>query len=361
MSASPYSYTNAYHSPPIQPGVAPDPNYLMRDLDLQFTQMVRNQPAVSNWHRRFAWEPTYAFPSLRVDMPIDLSSFGFESWTGVPTFKKGTNVKIRHEIAPFWAGTYIDTRELQDPASAELIAFEQRANGLMSAWDRHLPPKVYAMLAAGQTAYAGGAVHPVTGASAFFATDHYVNRDHEEYGTFSNLINDGGALASTPIYAILGGGAFDMMRPWSILKGTNLDAARAAGGRPTSGGGNGMPWVIHWEARDDRDLIELNFQRRMGVYAERGCGLLFPHSIIRYEGTLDYAGLLSIVDAAGDFKDLNGYMQADQTRVVAFLCHTTAQKSEIAGILGRDITDTASTGRKIDDRLKSAELIVMSR
>ena len=72
-------------------------------------------------------------------------------------------------------------------------------------------------------------------------------------------------------------------------------------------------------------------------------------------------GLLSIVDAAGDFKDLNGYMQADQTRVVAFLCHTTAQKSEIAGILGRDITDTASTGRKIDDRLKSAELIVMSR
>ena len=51
----------------------------------------------------------------------------------------------------------------------------------------------------------------------------------------------------------------------------------------------------------------------------------------------------------------------DQTRVVAFLCHTTAQRSEIAGILGRDITDTASTGRKIDDRLKSAELIVNQR
>lgn len=350
--------TVAYRTPPIQPGVAPDANYLMRDLDLQFTKMVREQSQVSNWHTRFAWMPSQAFSSLRVDMPIDLSSFGFEDWTGIPTFKKGTNVKIRHEIAPFWSGTYINLKELEHPESAELIAFEQRAQGLFNAWDRHLPPKIYAMLNGAEAATITGN-HPVTGASTFFNASHYYNVDHPEYGTFGNIIGNGGALAASPIYAVLGGGAFDMMKPWSILRGTNLDRARALGGRP--GGGGGAPWVIHWEARDDRDLLEMNFERRMGVYAERGYGLLFPHSIIRFEGTLDYAGLLSIVDTAGDFKDLNGYMQADQTRVVAFLCHTTAQKSTINGLLGREITDTASTGVKVDDRLKSAEVIVMSR
>ena len=113
--------TVAYRTPPIQPGVAPDANYLMRDLDLQFTKMVREQSQVSNWHTRFAWMPSQAFSSLRVDMPIDLSSFGFEDWTGIPTFKKGTNVKIRHEIAPFWSGTYINLKELEHPESAELI------------------------------------------------------------------------------------------------------------------------------------------------------------------------------------------------------------------------------------------------
>jgi len=356
----------AYRTPPIQPGVAPDADYLMRDLDFQFMQMVRQAPAIGDWHRRFAWEPNQAFSSLRVDMPIDLSSFAFNDWTGQPTFRKGSNTKIRVEVSPFWEGTKINVRELEHPESAELIAWEQRAAGLMRAWQQHLPPKVYAMLnAAEAVTYADG--HPVTGATAFFATDHLVNIDHSEYGTFSNLIGNGGSLASTPIYAILGGGAFDAIKPWAILKGSNLAVARQKMAQTSSrpgvmgGGASGEPWVIHWEARDDRDLIELNGERRMGVYAERGIGMLFPHSIIRFEGTLDYAGLLSIVDAAGDFKDLNGYMQADQTRVVAFLCHTTAQKSTINGLLGRDITDTASTGVSIDDRLKSAEVIVMSR
>ena len=233
----------------------------------------------------------------------------------------------------------------------------------MRAWDQHLPPKIYAMLnAAEAVSYADG--HPVTEATNFFSTTHYVNKDHPEYGQFSNLIGNGGALASTPIYAIVGGGAFDTLKPWAILKGSNLAAARAkmtGAGASMSGGASGDPWIVHWEARDERDMMELNFERRMGVYAERGIGMLFPHSIIRYEGTLDYAGLLSIVDTAGDYKDLNGYMQADQTRVVAFLCHTTAQKSTINGLLGRDITDTAATGVKIDERLKSAEVIVMSR
>jgi hypothetical protein len=352
--------TVAYRTPPIQPGVAPDPNGLMRDLAFQFTNMVRQPASMSNWHRRFAWEPSQAFPSLRVDMPIDLSSFQFEDWTGIPTFEKGTNVKIRHEIAPFWKGTYINLQELEHPDSAELIGFEQRAQQLFSAWNQHLPPKIYAMLQGAQAATITGG-HPVTGASNFFSVSHYYNVKKPGYGTFANLIDDGGTLgiAGTPIYAILEGGAFDMMRPWSILKGSNLDRTRTAGGMPS--GGAGEPWMIHWEARDERDLIEMNFERRMGVYAERGIGLLFPHSIMRFEGTLDYAGLLSIVNTAGDMKDLNGYMQADQTRVSAFLCHTTAQKSIINGLLGRDVTDTASTGVKIDDRLKSAEVIVMSR
>lgn len=349
--------STAYRSPPIQPGVAPDPNYLMRDLDMQFMAMVRKQPEVANWHRRFAWEPSQAFSSLRVDMPIDLSSFGFEDWKGLPTFKKGTNVKIRQEIAPFWAGTYINLKELENPESAELIGFEQRAQQLMSAWDRQLPPKIYAALNAGQGALAEA--HPITGASAFFSETHYYNVDHEEYSTFSNLIGDGGANASTPIYAILEGGSFDNMKPWCILKGSNLDKTRAAGGRPA--GGNGAPWVIHWEAQTDRELLELNFERRMGIYAERGVGLLFPHSVIRFEGTLDYAGLVSIINNAGDRKDLNGYMQADQTRISALLCHTTAQATTIKGLLEKDITGTANTDVKIAAQLKSAEIIVMSR
>lgn len=351
---------------PIQPGVKPDPNYLLRDLDFQFMRMVRNQSQVSNWHTRFAWMPSQAFSTLRVDMPIDLSTFAFEDWTGVPTFKKGTNVKMRHEIAPFWSGTYVNVKELEDPNSGELVAFESRAQQLMGSWDRHLPPKIYAMLNGAQAAAISGG-HAVTGASNFFSVSHYYNIDHPEYGTFANLIDDGGALAATPIYAILEGGAFDMMKPWSILKGSNLAKARemantiSSKGGVSNGGNGGEPWIVHWDATDDKTLMEQNFEVRMGVYAERGYGLLFPHSIMRFEGTLDYAGLLSIVNTAGDMKDLNGYMQADQTRVSAFLCHTTAQKATINGLLGRDITDTASTGVKIDDRLKSAEVIVMSR
>lgn len=358
--------TVAYRTPPIQPGVAPDANYLMRDLEFQFMRMVREASAVGNWHTRFAWQPSQAFASLRVDMPIDLSSFAFESWTGIPTFRKGTNVKIRHEIAPFWAGTYINVKELEHPESAEVIAFEQRAQGLFNAWDRHLPPKIYSMLSGAEAASISGG-HPVTGASTFFNTSHYYNVDHTSYGTFSNLIDNGGANASTPVYVVLAGGVFDMMRPWSILRGSNLEKAREAmrqtSNRPGAlqGGGGGAPWVIHWEARDDRDLLEMNFERRMGIYAERGYGLLFPHSILRFEGTLDYAGLASLADAARGMKDLNGYMPADQTRIAAFLCDTVAQKRVIDGILGRDITGDSATDVKIDPLLKSAEVIVMSR
>jgi hypothetical protein len=39
---------------PIQPAQAPDPNGFLFDLELQFLAMVRRQPTVSQWHRRFA-------------------------------------------------------------------------------------------------------------------------------------------------------------------------------------------------------------------------------------------------------------------------------------------------------------------
>jgi hypothetical protein len=354
MSAS----TSAVRYVPIQPGVKPDANGMIRDLSFQFVRMTR-QSAVSQWFRRFAFAPDQPFPSLRVDMPIDLSSFGFENWTGVPTFAKHANVKIRHEIAPFWGGIQVDLRALEDPNANELIAFNQRAQRLFDAWGQHIPPKIYAMLLAGQSDTITDG-HPVTGNAHFFATDHYVNVKKTEYGTFANLIGDGGANASTPVYAVLEGGVFDSMRPWSILKGSNLEKTRAAGGRPRSGA-PGDPWVIEWMAESDKELLEMGFQAKMGVYAELGWGLLFPHSIIRYEGTLDYAGLVSLADAARSMKDLNGYMPADQTRIGAFLCDSASQARTINGILNREITDTASTGVRIDPMLKSAEVIIMSR
>ena len=349
--------TSANRYIPIQPGVELDPASMIRDLSFQFIRMTR-QSAVSDWYRRFAFAPEAAFASLRVDMPIDLSSFEFEKWTGVPTFQKHANVKIRHEIEPFWGAVQVDLRALEDPNSNEIIGWNQRAQRLFDAWSQFLPPKIYSLLLAGQSDTIVGN-HPVTGAANFFSTSHYVNVKKQGYGQFSNLIGNGGANESTPIYAVLEGGVFDMMRPWSILKGSNLDRVRAAAGRPSGGGGD--PWVIEWLPREDRDLLDQGMQAKMGVYAELGWGLLFPHSILRYEGTLDYAGLASLADAARGMKDLNGYMPADQTRIAAFLCDTVAQAREINGLLGREITDTASTGVRIDPMLKSAEVIVMSR
>ncbi|RTL09247.1 MAG: hypothetical protein EKK62_03140 [Acidimicrobiia bacterium] len=351
------SSTSATRYIPIQPGVELDANGMIRDLSFQFVRMTR-QSAVNQWFRRFAYAPETPFPSLLVDMPIDMSVFGFESWTGTPTFQKHDNVKIRLGIAPFWGGVQVDVRALEDPNSNEILAFNQRAQRLFDGWNQFLPPKIYTLLKNGQSDTISGG-HPVTGASAFFSTSHYVNVKKTDFGTFSNLVGDGGANASSPIYAVLGGGVFDSMRPWSILKGSNLDRARAAAGRPT--GGAGDPWVIEWMAESDSQLMDMGMQAKLGVYAELGWGLLFPHSIIRYEGTLDYPGLKSLADAARGMKDLNGYMPADQTRIVAFLCDTPAQASDINGILDREITDTASTGVRIDPMLRSAEVIIMSR
>ena len=90
------SSTAAVRYIPTQPALKLSPADLIRDLSFQFVRMTR-QSTVNQWFRRFAYAPEEAFESLTVDMPIDLSSFGFESWTGTPTFQKHANVKIRHE------------------------------------------------------------------------------------------------------------------------------------------------------------------------------------------------------------------------------------------------------------------------
>ena len=354
------SSTAAVRYIPTQPALKLSPADLIRDLSFQFVRMTR-QSTVNQWFRRFAYAPEEAFESLTVDMPIDLSSFGFESWTGTPTFQKHANVKIRHELAPFWGGVQVDARAYEDPRANELMAFNQRAQRLFDAWGQFLPPKIYTLLLNAQADTIVGN-HPVTGAANFFSETHYYNVKKTDYGQFSNLIGDGGANASTPVYAILEGGVFDSMRPWSILKGSNLAKARAVlGDGGMAGGGGGDPWVVEWLPRTSAEMLEANFQAKLGVYAELGWGLFFPHTCLRFEGTLDYAGLVSLADAARGMKDLNGYMPADQTRIAAFLCDTPAQARTINGLLGREITDTASTGVRIDPMLQSAEVIIMAR
>lgn len=344
---------------PIQPAQAPDPNGFLFDLELQFLNMVRKASTISTWHEKFAWMPPGAFAELSVRMPIDLTSFMFQPWNGHFEFTEGTSSYMNLSINPFSAGTFLDVRKLRNPVANEIIGWNQRAEALMSAWKRFDAPKIYDLLTAGETALAEP--HPITDGAAFFDTAHYYNRDHQEYGQFANLIGNGGALAAAPIYAILEGGSFDMMKPWAILKGAGMGDAIKRAGASTAAPSNGDPWIVKWGYEGDAQLADQGMKVKLGVYAEKGYGLMFPHTVIRYEGTLDYAGLVSIVDNAGGRKDLNGYMQSNQTRVSAFLVQTAAQRTTINGILGREITDTASTGVKVDERLKSVEVIVMDR
>lgn len=343
---------------PVDPALAPDPNGFLFDLELQFMRMVRAAQPVDQWHTRFAYMPPGASPSLKVRMPIDLTSFSFTEWKGRFEFEEGSNTHVNLTIDPFKGGTFLDVRKLRDPNAYEIHNWNGRAQQLMSAWDRHLPPKIYAMLAAGETS----GVNEITGGSNYFATDHYVNRDKTGYGTFANLIGNGGALASTPIYFMLAGGSFDAMKPWAILKGAGMgDAIRAAGGR-SSQVSAGDPWIVRWEANSDKELAEQNMQVRLGVYAERGYGFLFPHTCVRYEGTLDYAGLKSVVDAVRGFKDLNGYNDASSMRIEAILCEPS-QVSTINGLLGREVTDSGArqVDLRIDATLQGAAVIPMSR
>lgn len=343
---------------PIDPSVAPtNASGFLLDFDMQFTRMAMSP--VEDWHTRFAYMPPGASEDLEVRMPVDLSTYGFEEYNGIPTFRGGARTYIDVSIGKFWEGAFLDTRKLRAKRSEEIEAWNQRAAAIFDAYARFLPPKIFDLLDGGEAAISGG--HPITGGAGFFATDHYVNKKKTSLGTFSNLISNGGALASSPIYFMWSGGAFDRMRPWQIRTGAGPADSLTRGGI-THSATSGAPWVVRWIPREDSEVIEQNFQVKVGVYVEKGFGLLFPHTCWRYEGALDYAGLKGVIDLARAMKDLNGYNPASSIKLDAILC-APGQVSTINGLLGREVTDTGArqVDLRIDATLQGAAVIPMSR
>lgn len=343
---------------PIDPAVAPtNASGFLLDFDLQFARMIATSSPVEDWHTRFAYMPPGASEMLEVRMPIELSTYSFAEYKGIPTFRGSERTYLDISIGRFWEGTFLDTRKLRAQRNEEIEAWNQRAAMIFDAWNRFMPPQIYTLLANGKTT----GTHPITGGSNFFATDHYVNKKHTDFGVFSNLIQSGGALAATPIYFMWSGGQFTNMRPWQIRTGAGPADSMTAGGimhtaRP------GAPWIVRWIPESDAEAIEQNFQVKFGIYAEKGWGLLFPQTCWRYEGTLDYAGLKAVVDAARAMKDLNGYNPASQIRLEAILCEP-GQVSTINGLLGREVTDSGArqVDLRIDATLQGAAVIPMSR
>lgn len=352
---------------PIQPAQTPNANGLMFDLEVKILDIIRRPVTIADWHLRFAYSPPGSFPHLDVRFPIDLAAFGAKAHKGEFNFTEGTSTYTSLSIEGFSDGTHLDVRKLRDPTAQEIIAWGQRETGLMNGIARFLPPKIYAMLLAGKTT---GAVW--TGGSNFFATDHNVNPAFPGavadggLGTFSNLIQGGGANATTPVYFVLEGGPFTDMRPWAILTGDGMGPAiAAAAGSEANVPQAGDPWIVRWGTEPQEALADRGMKVKIGVYFEKGWGFLFPQSILRYEGTLNYAGLKACVDAACVMKDLNGYNPASQIKVAAILCEPT-QVSTINEQLGREPTTmitNAPTGAQsaIDERLKGVPVIAMDR
>lgn len=343
---------------PIDPAVAPtNASGFLLDFDMQFQRMVRESSPVEDWHTRFAYMPAGASEELEVRMPIELSTFAFEEFNNVPTFRDTARTYLDISIGKFFEGAKLDTRKLRARRHEEIEAWNQRAADLFDAWNRFLPPKIYDLISAGETS----GTHPITGGSNFFATDHKVNKKKESLGVFSNLISNGGALSASPIYFVWSGGQFTRMKPWQIRTGAGPASAMTAGGI-THSATPGAPWVIRWVPREDSEAIEANFEVKVGIYAEKGWGLLFPQTLWRFEGTLDYAGLKSVVDAARAMKDLNGYNPASSIRLEAILCEPS-QVSTINGLLGREVTDSGArqVDLRIDATLQGAAVIPMSR
>lgn len=340
---------------PIDPSIAPqNASGFLLDFDMQFSRMAAT--AVEDWHTRFAYMPPGASEELEVRMPIDLSTYAFEEFTGIPTFRTSERTHVDISIGKFWEGAALDTRKLRAKRSEEIEAWNQRAAGIFDAWGRFLPPRVYDLLSAGEST----GTHPITGGSNFFATNHYYNKKKTSFGTFSNLINNGGALAAEPIYFMWSGGPFSRMRPWQIRTGAGPAESMTKGGIRHSAS-PGAPWVVRWIPESDSEAIEQNMMVKVGVYAEKGYGLLFPQTCWRYEGTLDYAGLKSVIDLARTMKDFNGYNPASQITLDAILCEP-GQVSTINGLLGREVTDTGSrqVDLRIDATLQGAAVIPMS-
>jgi len=343
---------------PLDPVVSPlDGAGFVQDIDMQFRRMAASP--VSGWWNRFAYEPPGASEDLQTRMPVELTTFGFEEYKGTPTFRGSERTSIDINIGKFWEGTQLDTRRLRGSSrTGEIEAWNQRGAMLFESYARFMPPRIYAMLSAGKTPIPGG--QAITGGTAYFATDHKVNLKNN-FGTFSNLVDESGDLAANPIYFMWRGAQFDMMRPWQIRVGAGPANSMTAGGIMHTAT-PGMPWTVRWIPETDSQAMDANFMVKWGVYVEKGWGLLFPQTCWRYEGTLDYAGLKSVIDIARGMKDLNGYNPADQIALEAILCEPS-QVSTINGLLGREVTDTGArqVDLRIDATLQGAAVIPMSR
>lgn len=341
---------------PTVPAVT-DADSLLIDFDTRFTQAIRSQ-AITNWPERFAYMPPMNFANLDVRFPLDLTSFGFREWKGKWEFRNSVSKYIDLSISAYHDGAEIDVRMLRNPQSAEILQWQQKERKLIGAWMRFMAPQMYSTLSLGD---ATGTVW--TGGSNFFATDHNVNPFFTGYGTFSNLLNDGGAKAATPYYMIIGGGAFDDMFPWAILTGEGLGPAIQRAGGAGVAPRAGEPWVLRW-GTDHPDFAKNGFKAQVAIYAEKGWGLMFPHKIIRQEGALTYANLKAMVDAACQFKDLDGYNPADQIRIEAILCEAS-DVSTMNELLGREVVNVGASSPSnaqsaIDSRLRNVPIIALA-
>lgn len=348
--------TTAYN-PAAEPVL--DADSLLIDFETRFLMSLRS-PSVESWVDRFAYQPTRPFRNLSVRFPIDLTSFGFAKWAGKHEFKRASSTYTDLTIEQWQEGAECDVRRLRDPMSAEIIAWGQREQGVIQSWQRLIPSQMYTLLNGGESESTW------TGGSGFFATNHYVNPHVTDYGTFSNLLNNGGANASTPFYVVLGGGPFEMMNPWVKLVGEGLgpSIAKAGGGSSSITASAGAPTIIRWGT--DSEQFKDTFCVKVSVMAEVGFGLLFPHTIIRNEGDLTYAELKNMLDTAVAYKDLNGYNPADQIYIKAILVSAASQVSTVNALLGREVTNTGATAptgaeTNVDARLRSVPVIPLSR
>jgi hypothetical protein len=342
---------------PTVPAVT-DADSLLLDFETRFVQSIRT-PTYTNWPERFAYMPPQNFANLDVRFPLDLTSFGFREFKGKFEFRNSVSKYIDLTINAFHDGAEIDVRMLRNAQSTEILQWQQKERKLMNAWARFMPPEMYDTLFTGD---ATGAVW--TGGSNFFATDHNVNPFFaSEYGTFSNLLNDGGAKQATPYYMILEGGPFDDMFPWAILTGEGLGPAMQRAGGSGVAPSAGEPWVLRW-GTDHPDFAKNGFKAQVAIYAEKGWGLMFPHSIIRQEAALTYPNLKAMVDAACQFKDLDGYNPADQIRIKAILCEP-ADVSTMNELLGREVVNVGASSPSnaqsaIDPRLRNVPIVALA-
>jgi hypothetical protein len=162
---------------------------------------------------------------------------------------------------------------------------------------------------------------------------------------------------------VLGGGAFDYIKPWAILTGEGMGPAMARAGGASMAPAVGEPQITRWDL--DSEYFKNTGKVKVSVVGEKGFSLFWPHSIIRQEGDLTYANLKALADAARGMKDINGRVRASQTRVKAILCEP-GDVSGINALLGRDVLNnnaTAPTGAvsTIDEMLRSVPIIPLDR